>query len=423
MCGLVYDSTGHHAAALMQHVAHRGPDQQRLEELPGNMGWVGHTRLSLVDAQVEDAQQPRTSARSITLFNGELFGFNELHSGTEIALLQEMLDQDQDALQLNGYYAAISIRPSEHQVVLVRDLFGVMPLFYVHTAELLIVCSEQRALKLLNCGLVRQVLPGSRIVFELRQSRWVRKSSKRTHPLTSFGGNVRTPVLRALLQEAVGQCYMHADVPPALALSDGYDSRVLLACLRSMGSLPTCYTVTPGGEVSSELIRYMDGYLGVWHRITPTDADVREALQAYRTRLQDLLGENPIARRAFVRQWLVARNAKERIILCGEGADEVFCGYPPHAKVQGPELGRKRLGMLRSMSIMTLYRANLAGMLNSVEYRVPYLDRTLTSYVLSCMPMSGKQDLRLLYNWDIPKYTKADHALDAQINHNLTTLN
>jgi asparagine synthetase B (glutamine-hydrolysing) len=92
---------------------------------------------------------------------------------------------------------------------------------------------------------------------------------------------------------------------------------------------------------------------------------------------------NPIRDFAFQRHATVAKHSPTKVILCGEGADELGLGYPVNKALTGPvERYLKKVSLLKSQASMTLDRVNMAGMMYSKEYRVPFLD---LEFSLACL--------------------------------------
>ncbi len=429
MCGLAFSSSATCIAYLDAAIKHRGPDSTALHASP--VGTLVHHRLSIVGVNDDRASQPclTQDGNLVVAFNGELFDAPALYLDSEVRSLAEHLRKGRRVSELNGYCAAISIEPSQRLVSLHRDLAGVSPLFYALHDGHLSVCSEHAPLASLGLR-VRRVLPGEALSFRRdKKSFKLVHQHKTSYPNLPIGPKSSAEATRAVVRNAILRVTLHSDVPMCVALSDGFDSRALLQVLREAGHTPTCYTVTdPNGWTPTALREYMSDYPGAWQLIPATDGALQEAHAAYTKHLRPLLGDNVIAQRAFARHWLVACNAKEKVILCGEGADELYCGYPSHARALTQlgivGLARKRLSTLRSMDVMVLYRANLAGMLHSKEVRVPFLDQRLVAHALAHRPALGKGDLRAAFpEFEyIPKYTELDAVLTRQMKEHNASL-
>jgi hypothetical protein len=119
----------------------------------------------------------------------------------------------------------------------------------------------------------------------------------------------------------------------------------------------------------------------------------------------------------MIRNFYTAKHAPGTVILCGEGADEIGCGYPPHLARTGIDLEWKSLSTLRSMPAINLDRVNKGGMAHTREFRTPFLDRALVLYVVGCQKQPGKRYFRqLAMSYGVPRFIldKVKYSIEEQ---------
>jgi asparagine synthase (glutamine-hydrolysing) len=355
-------------SSMAAAIAHRGPDGQGVFAAPG-VG-LAHVRLSIVG--LADGQQPMTSVdgRFTIVFNGEIFNYVELRddlkargitfrtgSDTEV-LLQLYAAYGEDCLsRLNGDFAFAIWDARDRRLMLARDRMGVRPLFYTRHKGALYFGSEVKAL-LQVPGIEAELDP-----FALDQifTLWApippRTAFKDIyelepgHLLTAEGGRIdvrpywsldfpdaddRTEAdqcameeeLRALLAEAT-RLRMRADVPVGAYLSGGLDSSLITALAAPMApnGLNT-FSVTFDDAEHDESAFQMEvaRALGTHHRaVASGSADIAASFP-------DVINftERPVLRTApapLYRLSGLVRDAGMKVVLTGEGADEIFAGY------------------------------------------------------------------------------------------------
>lgn len=381
---------------------HRGPDAagHRVIELPGGTAELFHTRLAIQDLSVAGNQPFRSADGRFTLvYNGEIYNYPQLRAECEARGDVFRSDMDGEVLlhlwrrhgaaalnRLNGIYALALLDEHTGRVVLARDPLGVKPLFFVRDGSRLWFASELRALDRMGAPLGRadvtglaQFLtflwvPDPRTPFEGARSippgttlAWrqgdietgvVSYASSgtgaggHTH-LDQAGNNVRNAAERQLL----------SDVPVALMASGGVDSS-LLWWAASHG-LERAYTISwdrePGTEGLSEdavAVRQLQQRFGTPTRYLPG----QEAEQVLLSPSGDLFADP-----AYELTRQIAAAAREddvKVLLAGQGGDELFGGYRRHfvAKI----LEKVRMGK-GGRSLETAL-ARVAGGRVGVEY-------------------------------------------------------
>lgn len=381
MCGIIGGFTKHDPGALAERartsiraIAHRGPDdRQLLVEACGDAHvLLGHTRLAIIDL-TPGGTQPMTSAdgRFTIVFNGEVYNYVELRKTLSARGVRFSSESDTEVLleawarwgrgclpQLIGMFAFAVLDRQERTVTLVRDAFGVKPLYYATTEGATCFASELPALVQL-ANLPRKMndqvavnylvtgeldigpetffegahalLPAHMMTFKLDSGRssverWWNPS------IAEVGGRTRAQAadeLRSLFLESV-RVHMRSDVPVGIALSGGIDSSAIACGVRHVlpdAELHTFSYVAEDGAISEEpWIDVVNQSIGATvHKIGIGPDD----LQADLDRLIQAQGE-PFGGTMLYAQFRVfraARDAGVKVVLEGQGGDEMLGGY------------------------------------------------------------------------------------------------
>lgn len=355
-------------SSMAHAIAHRGPDGQGILTAPG-LG-LAHVRLSIVG--LSDGQQPMTDAegRFTIVFNGEIFNYVELRdelkargiafrtgSDTEV-LLQLYATYGEACLsRLNGDYAFAIWDHRERRLMLARDRMGVRPLFYTEHKGSLYFASEIKAL-LEVPGIEAELDPlaldqiftlwapipprtAFKGIFELEPGHLMiaRNGRTETRPYwvldfpdagdhAEVDQSAREEELLALLTDAT-RLRMRADVPVGAYLSGGLDSSLITALAAPMapnGLNTFSVTFDDAEHDESAFQRQVAEALGTRHRaVASGSADIAASFP-------DVIRftERPVLRTApapLYRLSGLVRDAGMKVVLTGEGADEVFAGY------------------------------------------------------------------------------------------------
>lgn len=398
---------------MLKRIEHRGKDARQIKRFKNV--WLGHNRLAIVDLS-EKAAQPLETDRAIIAFNGEIFNYQELWGGlelhkhhrppplNEIWMLEHLLRRHKqfDRL-LDGYYGIVRIDKSRQIITVARDLIGVVPLYYQlpGAGRAFAIASE---IKAFDAGAdVREVMPGETLVFSLAGKLQKRR---RFDPYSLHLEDMDYGHLEFLFSRAVRRRLLHADVPVCVALSGGLDSSMVLMEAHRLRAKISAITICVDSD-SEEVLnaRRFTEALEVEHQVVQIDeATITTHQKTILYHLEDYT-RNPIKYAAMIRNYFTAMHAPGTVVLCGEGADEIGCGYPPHQKVRGLALEWKSLSTLRSMHAINLDRVNKGGLAFTKEFRTPFLDRALVLYMMGCEKLGDKEHFRhLALKMGIPSY-------------------
>lgn len=378
MCGIAGFVGGFQSGLsrrLLGLIEHRGPDGQGVWEDRRYGVTLCHSRLSILDL-TQAAAQPMISAdgRHILVFNGEIYNFRELRQGLESigqrfkstgdteVLLRGLVLEGADFLgRLNGIFAIAFWDSQSREMLLARDPLGVKPLYYAEpSGGGLAFASEIKALfampgipatpefEVLLQHLAFCHASGDATAFRgIRRLsggcalRWSASSGCRiTQYWTARHGTELTNRTEALgqLREAIASAVTRqlvSDVPVGAFFSGGIDSTLLAVLgVPRLGNKFHCYTITypsqqnmlDGAEEDGPYAARVAEQLGLSHikwEIKPEVADLWPRL------LYHL--DEPIADPAAIGCFLIsqlARNNHTKVLLSGQGADELFGGYP-----------------------------------------------------------------------------------------------
>jgi asparagine synthase (glutamine-hydrolysing) len=417
MCGLAGLWKCHDVDAvqsMLERLIHRGPDDEgRFERRSCTLG---HRRLSIVDT--EGGHQPLLNEqRSLAAtVNGEIYNARALrdeleprhrfdtHSDSETPL-HLYAEQGPDAIDsLDGMFA-IAIADGD-ELFLARDPIGIKPLYIRQSDDSIIYASELKAFSSVSEAVI-EFPPGTWFRSDLGMRSYYRVPW--SHPEVRSIPYWRD-ALRRTLDRAVEKRLM-SDVPVGTFLSGGLDSSIITALAqRHLGRV---HTVAVGMKGSPDLAaaREVAHHLGTFHHERTFSAeDIARHLPRIIYHLESF--DVDLVRSAipcFFASRLAAEHVK--VVLSGEGADELFAGYTYHKEFGHPDQLHAELGdSVGALHNMNLQRVDRMTMAHSIEGRVPFLDLDVISlagripapYKISREPPAEKLILRLAFEDMLP---------------------
>ena len=298
-------------------------------------------RLRIVDA--DHAIQPQVSqnGRIAVSFNGEIYNYIELRRELQAKGIVFKTESDTEVLanalqawgpaaleRFVGMYAFVAVDTKTGDFLAARDPFGVKPLYVIQAGKSFLFCSEMRPLlDTVETGDVLLLPPG----YVLAADGCARFKSpiRETPSIVPEIGSAK--VLDQLLSEAV-RLRVPSDLPVATLFSGGIDSTLVAHYMRRFQPKAPGYFV--GGETAPDY-RYAAEYAdrtGFDLRIVPFDPNSDETFALIDEVVAVSESFEPNLVRGAVCSLAVAESIHKdgiRVALCGEGADELFCGYPP----------------------------------------------------------------------------------------------
>ena len=405
MCGIVAEHGTPDNAALermLERIAHRGPDDRGFVQVDGS--WLGHRRLSIVD--VEGGDQPlRTPDEDCFLVgNGEVYNHEHVRSrleGREILTSSDnevalhLIDEyGPEALhRLNGMFA-FCLATTDGRFVAARDPVGIKPLYWTppsRAGDSVRFASEMHAFDADWQPRVEPFPPGCAWTPEDGLVRFATAVPERAEPLPE--GTDLVAGTREALVEAVER-QMMGDVPVGVFLSGGLDSSLVAAIAARWAGRQglRLHTFAVGTEDSPDraAARRVAEFLDTdHHEATYTAAEALESLPGVVRAIESF---DPGLVRSAVPNYMLARMTRQhvKVVLTGEGADELFAGYEYLREFTEPERLRAELERtVRSLHNLNLQRCDRVTMAHAVEARVPFLDKCVIEWALR-VPASAK---------------------------------
>lgn len=387
---------------LAHALAHRGPDGQG-RYLEKGVGLV-QVRLAIID--LEGGKQPLHEPEGAVLIgNGEIYNYRELAADLPDVSFATASDCEPPlhlwrraksgyAQRLRGMYALAIFDPKERALTLSRDPFGIKPLYYAETEKGFAFASEAQAL--LSAGIVKpalhetarnellqlqfttgtetvfkgvlRLLPGETVV--VKRGRIVERHSLKALPVGGVKGCGEAEILYELdgvLAESVS-FHQRSDVPYGMFLSGGIDSSALLALMARLNERPvlafTAYFPGTGARDERGHAHRVAEALGARRIDVPfAESDFWELLPRVAECMDD-----PAADYACLPTFKLAMEARKhvKVILSGEGGDELFGGYGRYRQAMRPwpfTKGMRRHGTFDGLGVL---REDTAGWRNGI---------------------------------------------------------
>ena len=418
MCGIVgifnvqeqTDAVRQKALEMSRRIRHRGPDWSGI--WCGGSAVLAHERLSIVDPKSGGQPLLSPDGKLVLAVNGEIYNHQEIRrryagkydfqTGSDCEVILALYrDKGPDFLEeLSGIFAFALYDVEKDAFLIARDPIGVIPLYIGYDADgTVYAASELKALEG-QCDRYEPFLPGhlywSR---EPGMKRWYTRDWMEYEAVKD--GPASTLAVREALMDAVKRQLM-SDVPYGVLLSGGLDSSVISAIAEKYSAMrieddsktrawwPRLHSFAVGlkGAPDLDKARLVAEHIGtVHHEINYT---IQEGLDALRDVIYYTETYDVTTIRASTPMYLLARVIKSmgiKMVLSGEGADEIFGGYlyfhkAPSAQAFHEETVRK----LSKLHLYDCLRANKSLSAWGVEGRVPFLDKEFLDVAMRLNP-------------------------------------
>ncbi len=413
------------ALKLSKLQRHRGPDWSGVYVNEGAI--LVHERLAIVD--VESGKQPLMSpdGKCALAVNGEIYNHRELRAQLKnnyafstksdceviLALYQERGVEFLD--DLRGMFAFVLYDETNQSYMIARDHMGIIPLYTGYDeAGNFYVASEMKAL-VPACETISEFPPGHYL--DSRDGELKRWWKRDWEDFANVTGTPTSPeMIRDALENSV-HSHLMSDVPYGVLLSGGLDSSIVAAVAARYAEKrvedddstrawwPRLHSFAIGLEGSPDLVaaQLVADHIGTVHHAM--HFTVQEGLDALSDVIHHIETYDVTSIRASTPMYLMARMIKAmgvKMVLSGEGADEIFGGYlyfhkAPSAEAFHDETVRK----LKSLHLFDCLRANKSMSAWGVEARVPFLDKQFMDVAMGIDPQAkmcggGKLEKQIL---------------------------
>ena len=398
------------ALGMSKKIRHRGPDWSGIH--CSGSAILAHERLSIVDP--ESGGQPLFSpdGKQVLAVNGEIYNHQEIRerykgrydfqTGSDCEVILALYrDKGIDFLEdLNGIFAFALYDEEQDAFLIARDHIGVIPLYIGYNADgKVFVASELKALEG-ECERYEPFLPGHYYWSKVPGMKpwykrdWMEYDNVKDNPASSDA--IRKSLCAAVKRQ------MMSDVPYGVLLSGGLDSSVISAITESYAERrietdsqsrawwPRLHSFAVGLKGAPDLAkaRLVADYIGtVHHEINYT---IQEGLDALRDVIYFIETYDITTVRASVPMYLLARVIKAmgiKMVLSGEGADEIFGGYLYfHKAPSAEEFHKETVRKLSKLHQYDCLRANKSLSAWGVEGRVPFLDKEFLDVAMRTNP-------------------------------------
>ena len=398
------------ALGMSKKIRHRGPDWSGIH--CSGSAILAHERLSIVDP--ESGGQPLFSpdGKQVLAVNGEIYNHKEIRAryqgrydfqtGSDCEVILALYrDKGIDFLEdLNGIFAFALYDEEQDAFLIARDHIGVIPLYIGYNDDgKVFVASELKALEG-ECDCYEPFLPGHYYWSKDHGMKpwykrdWMEYDNVKDNPASSDA--IRDSLCAAVKRQ------MMSDVPYGVLLSGGLDSSVISAITESYAERrietdsqsrawwPRLHSFAVGLKGAPDLAkaRQVADYIGtVHHEINYT---IQEGLDALRDVIYFIETYDITTVRASVPMYLLARVIKSmgiKMVLSGEGADEIFGGYLYfHKAPSAEEFHKETVRKLSKLHQYDCLRANKSLSAWGVEGRVPFLDKEFLDVAMRTNP-------------------------------------
>lgn len=408
MCGIfgafnLGSTTSNHFEDTLSILTHRGPDD--LGKIYGDQYFLGHNRLAIVDVQRGKQPLCDSSSKLYAIANGEIYNHEQWRnrlrgeydfstdSDTEILLPLYQKFGPQLPQQLNGMFSFILAKDREFLVA--RDPLGIKPLYYTQSEEGLFFASEIKAL--IDRGeQIKEFPPGHYYHHDEGLQQYY------SLPEAEFfleDVEVILEKIRQGLSHSVRKRLM-SDVPVGVFLSGGIDSSIIAALMKR--EVSELHSFSAGFPNSPDLkaARLVSEHLGtIHHEYIYSEAEMLSVLSKV---IYHFESYDAAWLRSCIPSYLLSSLASQyvKVVLAGDGADELFAGYSYLADYDdGKALDRELRYLISKYHNSHLQKLDRMTMAHGLEARVPFLDIDFVE-----MALTIDSNLKLYSNFGIEKY-------------------
>lgn len=386
--------------------SHRGPDSSFLRSLSMNgiNGFMGFHRLAIVDMSREGDQPFETTKKNFAICNGEIYNHEiirnklktKINSKSDCAVLLPLYEKfgiKNMMKYLDGDFAFVIVDSEKQLVHIGRDPMGVKPIFYGTSSKGEFICASEikSIINLLDGEKVYMLSSGSTLTYNIQTKELFHNIySYPKFPLESSNDNRSEDEIKLEINKkltlAVKKRLM-TDRPLGVLISGGLDSSLIAGITKTLLPLDTIiesFSIGMKGSPDIEKAQVVADYLGTKHHTV--NFDIQEGIAALRQVIKQLETYDITTIRASTPQYILSKyiyyNTDVRVVLSGEGSDELFGGYLySHLAPSNDELQKDSQRLMKELEVFDVLRTDRTTAGNGLEVRVPFLDRGFIKYV------------------------------------------
>ena len=395
---------------MSKKLRHRGPDWNGIYSDDNVI--LAHERLAIVDPK--SGKQPLFSSdgRYVLAANGEIYNHNELRydlgnnynflTKSDCEVIIALFDKKREKFidDLNGIFGFVIYDKLENEFLIARDHIGIIPLYMGwDNDDTLYIASELKALEG-KCNKIEIFPPGHFLSSkDLKLTKWYERDWMDFKNVKNNDTSI--DVLKKSLEDAVHRQLM-SDVPYGVLLSGGLDSSITSALAKKFSKnrietgdeeeawYPQLHSFSVGltGSPDLKAARLVADKIGsIHHEINFT---IQEGLDAIRDVIYHIETYDVTTVRASTPMYLMARVIKSmgiKMVLSGEGADEIFGGYLYfHKAPNSEEFHKETVRKIDKLYQYDCLRANKSLAAWGIEGRVPFLDKDFIDVAMQLNP-------------------------------------
>lgn len=412
MCGIVAvfgDNSRSFAKKALKKLKHRGLDNTKLITYE-NFSF-GFNRLAINDKSSK-GKQPFEFGKFIGVFNGEIYNYQELkdefkistNSNCDTEIILPLFEKLGSSIvkHLNGFYSGIIFNKGTGQTYVLRDYIGKKPLFYGTRGGSEFIVSELKAIEHIDSF---EIIPKGFSAINNRKinllcGHTIQRAAKKN--------------LKNLVLSAVEKRIPKSESQFGVFLSGGLDSSIIASIVAKHTDKAIYYTL--GNENANDLhyVKILTKMLGIEDKLRVVSLPLANEIPTLIDKVvYHTESYNPSIISNGLSTFLLSKKAHEdgiKVVLSGEGADELFCGYKFSNNATG--WFDKRDELIENMHFTELRRLDLASMAHTIEIRCPFLDKEVYATSKDCFKddliletdngLRGKQILRTIFENDLP---------------------
>ena len=422
MCGILLTLDG--SEASLDSIKHRGIEKTVIEK---NGVFLCHHRLPIQTADGDDWNQPKEIAPGIFLmFNGEIFNYDRSFYSSDTDYLCNLFSIYRGGSfemfcamfiphvqTWDGFWAITLYDANTQDIIAFTDPLGKKPLYYNEKGE---ICSEIKGLAYNQSPIdqtfisevkkwgyntnnrtpyadVKRFLPNTIYYYNLNSSEFKTTYPEYyklwNHPISQLIGKSyedHMEWLWAKMFESVKNRLISKNYPISLLISGGLDSSIIAAILEGTGSDVTWYSIENG---ESEFVNILSQKFN--KKVNFLQYDMDESLNQ---EIYQVWNETPIDLGSVIPQYhlfkAIKENSDHRIVLSGDGADELFGGYK-----RIHEYDSQGSDIFDELSFYHLPRLDKMSMAHTLELRNPFLNLEIVNFALH-LPLEWRKDKKIL---------------------------